>query len=221
MWPSQLAFIINLAFKFKVTHLLECGRMGALPLVHYAHFGFNVTSFELSPQPVVSSTLSALVPSVQLIDGDCVKGIPLFIEHLERSDPAARVAIVLDGPKGWGVFNIANKLAEKAVFIVVDDQSPEILKHKNNRNNEQPRWPYLDVGGEHWSSWMPIRNMITALNAGEDEMPILPNGESKAKMRIHFKSTDPLSNPYNHQPVYGKPPQQMIMLGGRWRQGAP
>ena len=62
MLPSQVAFITILARVFRVTHLVECGRMGGMPVTHYAHFGLNVTSFELNPIPWVKDAIAALVP---------------------------------------------------------------------------------------------------------------------------------------------------------------
>ena len=97
--------------------------MGGLPLLHYSHFGFNVTSFELSPIPWVKEALASIAPQVRQIDGDCIAGIPLLLQQIHASEPAARVGIVFDGPKGYGVFKHANRLAEDAAFIVVDDQS--------------------------------------------------------------------------------------------------
>ena len=87
--PSQVAFIIKMARAFKLTHLVECGRMGGLPLVHYEHFGFNVTSFELSPQRDIKETLTELAPSVKQIDGDCIVGIPSHIDAIIRAELGA------------------------------------------------------------------------------------------------------------------------------------
>ena len=217
MLPSQLAFIVKMARAFKVTHMVECGRMGGLPVLHYERFGFNVTSFELSPIPMVKEALAELVPSARQIDGDCIAGIPLHIDAIMRAEPSARVGIILDGPKGYGVFAIANKLAEKAAFIVVDDQSPAMVTLKGN-HGVQPRWPYVDVGGEGWNAWMPGHAMYAALNAGEGAAP-RPNGGSKTNMAIRLNRASGPVYPYHHVHDLGAHhnPEQMIMLGGHWR----
>ena len=215
MLPSQIAFIVILARVFKVTHLVECGRMGGMPLTHYAHFGLNVTSFELNPIPWVKDALAALVPAVRQIDGDCVKGIPAYIEEVTRADPTARIAIVLDGPKGYGVISVANTLAEKAVFIAIDDQSPAMLRLKDN-HNVQPRWPYVYEGSAQWNAWVPTENMYAALATGEAMTPTTPSGRQKAGARVKgFRGGADLL-PYQYQRK-GSYVQQMVMLGGRWR----
>lgn len=215
MLPSELALIISLAKAFMVTHVLECGRMGGLPLLHYTHFGFNVTSFEVSPQPAVKAALSELVPAVRQIDDDCIKGIPLLADDITRADPTARVAVVFDGPKGYGVFQVANKLAEKVAFIVVDDQTPGMLALKGNKG-VQPRWPTLVVGpSSRWNQWMPLSNMMGALNAGEKATP-RPSKAPKEGARLRFNTKSPVLDPFAHssEGFLG----QMIMLGGKWRQ---
>ena len=218
MLPHQLALIINLARAFQVTHIVECGRMGGLPLLHYTHFGYNVTSFELSPIPSVRDALAVLAPAVRQIDGDCVKGIPAHVEQLLASQPSARVGIILDGPKGYGVFQHANSLAEKAAFIVVDDQSPRMLALKGNRVH-QPRWPYFDESSEsplHFESWMPTPAVLAAFEEGE-KAPWMarPNGQSKANVKITIRSG--VKPVYPYQRSDNKGVTQMIMLGGRWR----
>ena len=212
MLPSELALIMSLAKALKVTHLLECGRMGGLPLPHYDHFGFNVTSFEIAPQLAVKAALSELVPSVRQIDADCVTGIPLLIDEITHADPTARVGIVFDGPKGYGVFQHANKLAQKAAFIVVDDQTPQMLALKGNKG-VQPRWPTLVVqNASRWGQWMPLSNVFAALNAGEKATP-RPNGAPKAGAKVTYKG--PPVYPFVHRKKGGFV-GQMIMLGGKW-----
>lgn len=214
MLPSQVAFIILLTRMFKVTHLVECGRMGGLPVLHYSRFGLNVTSFELSPIPWVKDALTALAPSVQQIDGDCIKGIPLYIEETTRADPTSRIGIVFDGPKGWGVIDLANRLAEKAVFIAIDDQSPEMVVLKGNRG-VRPRWPYVYEGSPQWDAWMPTRGMTAALNAGESASPTTPRGRMKSAVGLQgFRGPQDIVRPYRHEDTRST---QMIMLGGRWR----
>ena len=63
MLPSQVAFIIILARMFRVTYLVECGRMGGMPVHSYSQFGLNVTSYELNPIPWVKDSLAALAPT--------------------------------------------------------------------------------------------------------------------------------------------------------------
>lgn len=213
MSPSQLAFIVLLSRLFRVTHILECGRMGGLPVFHYAHFGLNVTSFELTPLPWVKSALAALAPSVQQIDGDCIEGIPRRIKEITRAEPMARIGIVFDGPKGRGVIALANRLAEEAAFIAIDDQSPNTDPH------DQPRWPYVYEGSPQWNSWLPTESMNAALNAGEAASSTTPSGINKANVNIskpqgRTRKPHPKTFPYHHT---GAIVHQMVMLGGRWR----
>jgi hypothetical protein len=216
MAPHQLALIIGLARAMSVTHIVECGRMGGLPLLHYSHFGFNVTSFELSPIPWVKVALASLAPQVRQIDGDCVAGIPVLLRQIRAAEPAARIGIVFDGPKGYGVFQTANRLAKDAAFIVVDDQSAAMLALKRNRG-VKPRWPYLDENtAPLFESWVSMK-AITAAFRDAEKAPWMarPNGQSKTGMKIYLKPGVPPTEPYRH--FQSDPPTQMIMLGGRWR----
>ena len=220
MLPHQLALIVGLARAMSVTHIVECGRMGGLPLLHYSHFGFNVTSFELSPIPWVKEALASIAPQVGQIDGDCIEGIPLLLQQIHASEPAARVGIVFDGPKGYGVFKHANRLAEDAAFIVVDDQSMAMLALQRNFG-VQPRWPYLDESAASlFESWVPMKAMAAAFREAE-EAPWMarPNGQSKTGVKIRVRPRAATNAPYSHD-LEGHPPTQMIMLGGRWRWAA-
>jgi hypothetical protein len=208
MQPEQLSAIVSLALALRVTHIVECGRMGGLPLVHYAHFGFSVTSVELRPQPRVAAALAALAPSVRLIDGDCVALIPQLLDALE---PTSRPAIVFDGPKGNTVYRLANALAQRAAFIAVDDQAPQALRGRGNEDVDLPRWPFLNLAGHAWQRLLPSQRVAAALNAEEARTP-RPSGKRKAPIAFIRKSG--LHNAWHHS---GKETNTMLMLGGRWR----
>lgn len=93
---------------------------------------------------------------------------------------------------------IANTLAEKAVFIAIDDQSPVMLRLKGNRN-VQPRWPCVYEGSAQWNAWVPTENMHAALATGEAATPTTPSGRQKAGARLKGFRGGPDQLPYQYQ----------------------
>ena len=214
MNAGKLFAILGMARVLRTTHVIECGRMGGLPLLHYSRFGLNVTSIELNPLPWVVEALQQLAPSVRLITGDCVALIPPLIAAYRQANPSARIGIVFDGPKGTGVVGQANVLAADAAWIAIDDQNTgKILKEaRKGPTPEQrtggtvPEWPFADLNSAHWRLLMPQEPIQDAMNAQEQA---LAHGE--VRIDINRDRIDP----YNHT----GDASLMLMLGGRWGMG--
>ena len=124
-FSKQLAFVL-LARALGVTHIVESGRMGGISLLHYRRLGFrNLTSVELSPAiaPKVAEALRAAVPGIALLDGDGAQLVPQAVAAILRAEPAARVACILDGPKGAAAVRLARQLAASTALLALDDQA--------------------------------------------------------------------------------------------------
>ena len=124
---GKLVAIILLARALGVTHLVESGRAGGLALVHYARLGgfiHGLTSVELYPIDGVREELRRTMPTtLTLADGNGLVLVPEAVENVTRRvGPAARVAVLLDGPKGARALELARRLAPHVVFVAVDDQ---------------------------------------------------------------------------------------------------
>ena len=99
--------------------------MGGLSLLHYHNLGFHhLTSIELNPSiaPRVSDTLRAMIPDLTLLDGDGMELVPRAVSDIQQRDPVARIACILDGPKGQLAVDLAKQLAASSALIVLDDQ---------------------------------------------------------------------------------------------------
>ena len=113
---GKSAAIISLALALNVTHIVESGRMGGLSLLHYHQFGFELVSIESNPIPEVSAALRQLVPGITLLDGDGTKLVPQAVQQLARrrySYGSARIAVVIDGPKGRPALKLAKTMARQ------------------------------------------------------------------------------------------------------------
>lgn len=145
--------IILLAQNLGATHIIESGRMGGISLLHYAHFGFKLTSVELLPVDHVEESLRATHPEIQLLDGDGMTLVPKALSDIHEKDPSARVAIIIDGPKGQMAIKLARKVLKNAVLVILDDQGVK-----------------YDIGGpsclsnsRRWRSIFPMRQDRAAL----------------------------------------------------------
>lgn len=137
--------IVLLARALGVTHMVESGRAGGLQLVHYVHFGFDVTSIELYPLHEVSDTLRRLVPpqrSLRMHDGNGNTLVPEALDAIAATSPRARVAVVLDGPKGASAVRLARKIASRVAFVACDDQfvPPEEWAGRLSTHVADPLW---------------------------------------------------------------------------------
>ena len=125
MRPTKLLAIIAAARAAGVTHLIEEGRFGGLSALMYALHGFEVTSIEFLPLSGVSAALSALAPSVRLLDGDGRQLLPrLLLPPAEGGEGAldpARVGVIFDGEKRFGAYATWQKVKHRAAFAVFDD----------------------------------------------------------------------------------------------------
>ncbi len=121
---SKLAAIVMLARALNVSHLVESGRAGGLSLLHYAHFGFELTSIEMYPLGQIRATLDRRLPPEQLrmVDGNGNALVPEAIEHIAARDSDAKVGVILDGPKGVLAQHLAKRIAPSVAFVAVDDQ---------------------------------------------------------------------------------------------------
>ena len=115
--------IILLARNLGVTHIIESGRMGGMSLLHYDHFGFNLTSVELLPVEHVEASLHSLYPHIKLLDGDGMKLVPKALYDILANDPAARVLVIIDGPKDKMAQRLAEQILKRTALVVLDDQA--------------------------------------------------------------------------------------------------
>ena len=121
MPPHKLLFIASAGRALGVTHLIETGRKGGASVMAYAQLGFQVASVELVPLPNVARTLRALAPAVRQADGDGNEVVPALVEEILSRTPDARIALVVDGPKGAAGLELIEKLLPRVVFAVLDD----------------------------------------------------------------------------------------------------
>eukprot|EP00310_Coccolithus_braarudii_P013137 CAMPEP_0183350346 /NCGR_PEP_ID=MMETSP0164_2-20130417/18442_1 /TAXON_ID=221442 /ORGANISM="Coccolithus pelagicus ssp braarudi, Strain PLY182g" /LENGTH=316 /DNA_ID=CAMNT_0025522245 /DNA_START=40 /DNA_END=990 /DNA_ORIENTATION=+ len=119
---SKSIEIILAARNLGVTHIIESGRMGGLSLVHYAHFGFNLTSIEMLPVAHVEASLRALQPHTTILNGDGMTLVPEALSRIRKDIPGAKVAVIIDGPKEAMAIALAKKLLHDTVLVVLDDQ---------------------------------------------------------------------------------------------------
>eukprot|EP00315_Gephyrocapsa_oceanica_P011266 CAMPEP_0185285688 /NCGR_PEP_ID=MMETSP1363-20130426/1871_1 /TAXON_ID=38817 /ORGANISM="Gephyrocapsa oceanica, Strain RCC1303" /LENGTH=318 /DNA_ID=CAMNT_0027881479 /DNA_START=35 /DNA_END=991 /DNA_ORIENTATION=+ len=152
MLYSKSVFIILFARLLGVSHIIESGRMGAMSLVHYHHFGFNLTSVEYMPIPDVSRALAQHLPSVRLLDGDGSVLVPRAISEIHASDPAARILAIIDGPKGVAALRLANSIAARVAAVVLDDQ--EVAADRYRQHQLTPALNFYTLN-ELWISALP------------------------------------------------------------------
>ncbi len=126
---SKLLAVVMLARALKVTHIVESGRMGGLSLVHYHNLGFrNLTSIEMLPVPGVKKGLRQTIPpsaGPRLLDGDGRQLIPQAVADIRREHPTARIAVIIDGPKGADAVELSRRLLPMpaVAFVGLDDQT--------------------------------------------------------------------------------------------------
>ena len=137
---SKSIAIILIARLLNVTHIVESGRMGAISLTHYHHFGFNLTSVEFKPLEHVQLDLERHFPAIRLLNGDGSALVPQAIDEILVSDPAARVMAIIDGPKGQAAVRLAQKVSSKTVAMVLDDQDACILR--DSTRSRPPAGPW-------------------------------------------------------------------------------
>jgi hypothetical protein len=99
--------------------------MGGLNLLHYDALlrGVQLTSIERFPVPHVRTALHRLLPSLALVDGDGAALVPALVRNLTTRQPAARVGVLLDGPKGRTAAEVGAAVAANATLVVLDDQA--------------------------------------------------------------------------------------------------
>ena len=152
MLYSKSVFIILLARLLGVTYIVESGRMGAISLTHYHHFGFNLTSVEYMPIARVSRDLALHLPSVRLLDGDGSQLVPMAVDDIYASDPAARILAIIDGPKGAKAVQLAGNLSERVQAVILDDQAVDGAKWLSHKLR-----PALSLYtlNDHWLRALP------------------------------------------------------------------
>ena len=79
--------------------------------------------------------------------------VPKALSDIHEKDPSARVAIIIDGPKGQMAIKLARKVLKNAVLVILDDQGVK-----------------YDIGGpsclsnsRRWRSIFPMRQDRAAL----------------------------------------------------------
>lgn len=132
MRPSKNLAIVALARKLNVTHIIESGRKGGASALVYALCGFQVVSIELYPMPFVATALAQLAPEMRLFNGDGAELVRQALLGLHGS----RVAVVLDGPKYRGAYEVFEAIRRDVVFAVFDDTYPGSEFRESLENDE-------------------------------------------------------------------------------------
>mmetsp|Transcript_57675 Transcript_57675/g.159524 ORF Transcript_57675/g.159524 Transcript_57675/m.159524 type:complete len:384 (-) Transcript_57675:24-1175(-) len=127
--PSmKLVAVIALAQRMRVTHIIESGRMGGMSAYIYSLHGFSVTSVELLPVGSVERDLLAVDPSIRTLNGDGRELVPAALETIAQG-ASARVAVVLDGPKGRPAYELALRiLRHTSISFVALDDSQDLVR---------------------------------------------------------------------------------------------
>ena len=147
--PFSKSTAILLACRaLRITHIVESGRMGGISLLHYHHFGIRLTSIELSPIPDVSAALRRRIPSIDqldLRDGNGLRLVPKAVHQILSADPNARVAVIVDGPKGRGGIHLSKLVLPLVSLVVLDDQAVSAGS-----------WPAFHTSHPQWRSALPM-----------------------------------------------------------------
>lgn len=179
---SKMVLLILLCRAVGVTHIVESGRMGGLALVHYARFGFLVTSVEKFPLPHVTSGVRTALPTASLYDGDGAELVPRLVRRLAAEPTEARVAVILDGPKGRQARNLSWALREHASLVVLDDDD---ITRRGGAFQEA--WPHATVrsNSRTWRQLLPLTRDREALTA-----PPNPKGAFDFDAKVYIQEND-------------------------------
>ena len=174
---GKLLLIILLARAVGATHLIESGRMGGMSLMHYSHFGFNLTSVELLPVRHVEETLRRMLPAVRLRDGSGMELVPAAIAEIYASDPAARIAVVIDGPKDALAEELARRIRNSTTLIIIDDMKLAAAF--------RAAWPHAtaEVSDPGWQRAFPLRRDAAAITR-----PPNPHGAFEFEAKTNLRS---------------------------------
>ena len=104
--------------------------MGGLSLLHYAHFGFRLVSIEYYLVPGIREALQTALPTLTMFDGDGTSLVPNAVQSILRSDPMAKIAVILDGPKDKAAVRVSKEIISKVALVVLDDQAYEPPKKR-------------------------------------------------------------------------------------------
>lgn len=188
---GKLVTIVLAMRAFGITHVIESGRMGGISALHYSRLGYNVTSVELIPVGEVEADLHALAPGIRTLNGDGMVLVPRALADIRAADPAARVAVILDGPKDEMAVRLATstRLRADASLVLFDDQAVRVEK-----------WA-LPMA---YSSHEAIRNVLPM----------------KRDLALHLEPQSAIPvPPGSHEPSYYFNARDVITiaLGQRWR----
>jgi hypothetical protein len=152
---SKLVAIVLFMRALEVTHVIESGRMGGLSLVHYGFLGVeNLVSVELFPVPGIRTALQSFLPNLTMHDGDGSVLVPRAARRILAREPKARIAVILDGPKGAPAVNLALGLLSKVALVVLDDQcyTPKAGKEATGRNGL-----FFQTREQQWRLALPLK----------------------------------------------------------------
>ena len=91
--------------------------------VHYYMLGFgNLTSIEREPVYAVRQGLrDTLGDALVLADGDGMRLVPAFVSNISQTDPQAKIAVIIDGPKGKAAVQLARQVLSQVALVMLDD----------------------------------------------------------------------------------------------------
>ena len=172
---SKSILIILLCRALGVSHIIESGRMGGMSLMHYHHFGFQLTSVEMCPIRYISEALARAIPGLTLVDGNGMTAVPAALHklHTVSSDRGStpRVAVILDGPKMEMARQLAADIRNSTVLIVLDDQIDD---------DPLNLWPHATM-----HSGDPAWRAVYSLAA--DKAALTRNAEFEQDARFYFE----------------------------------
>jgi hypothetical protein len=97
----------------------------------------NLTSIEREPVYAVREGLrDTLGDALVLADGDGMRLVPAFVSNISQTDPKAKIAVIIDGPKGKAAVQLARQVLSQVALVMLDDQAytpPEgVLSFRTN-----------------------------------------------------------------------------------------
>lgn len=119
MLPHKLFLALFLMARNNVTVVIESGRKGGMSAYTYSKHVPVVASVELNYIENVAETLSVIAPNIELISGNGLHVVPDLVDKYIKSDE--RVAVILDGPKSMQAAELAERIIDKCVFVILDD----------------------------------------------------------------------------------------------------
>jgi hypothetical protein len=123
MLPRKLLAFIPAARRLGITHVIESGvRGGGSSAVYNRFWKGNLSLVDFKWIPHVKAFYSHLKVATYAGDGQVL--VPQLVKSIMEKDPKARIAAILDGPKGLRAVSTWRKLKHDLVLALIDDTHP-------------------------------------------------------------------------------------------------